>query len=179
MTLTREQYDDAYFGDPKSDLKRRSGYAYYLKQIDYEGEKKWKDFIVEHNLKSTDKILELAGGVGHFAKVAREQGLDVTCVDWSQWCYDNKLISDLIHEDALTYLKSQPDNSFDVVVSFYFLDCIQKDQLLLLSQEIKRVSTKQIHQIYSRRNENYYNVQDLTYWQSLFSQNVIVIYRGM
>ncbi len=178
MTLTREQYDAAYFGDSKSDLQRRSGYSDYLRQINDGWEKKWKDFIAEHNLKSTDKILELAGGIGHFAKVAREQGLDVTCVDWSQWCFDNKVIEDLIHEDALTYLKSQPDNSFDVVVSFFFLDCIQKDQLELLSQEIKRVSTKQIHWIYPRRNADYYNVQDLTYWQSLFSQDVTVRYKG-
>ena len=175
--LTREQYDDAYFGDHKSDLKRRSGYSDYLRQLDIDGEKRWKDFIVKHNLKSTDKILELGGGVGHFAKVAREQGLDVTCVDWSKWCLDNKLISNLIHEDALTYLKSQPDNSFDVVVSFFFLDCIQKEQLSLISKEIKRVAPKQIHQIYSRRNADYYNVQNLEYWQSLFSKNVIVIYK--
>lgn len=179
MTLTREQYDDAYFGDPKSDLNRRSGYSDYLRtQTDSYTAKKWKDFIVKHNLKPTDKILELAGGIGHFTKVAREQGLDVTCVDWSQWCFDNKIIPDLIHEDALTYLKSQPDNSFDVVVSFFFLDCIQKDQIELLSKEIKRVTTKQIHQIYPRRNADYYNVQNLSYWQSLFSQDVIVMYKG-
>jgi len=172
--LTREEYDDAYFGDPRSDLKRKSGYGDYLRQLDNLTEKKWKDFITEHNLKSTDKILELGGGVGSFTKVAREQGLDVTCVDWSKWCLDNKLISNLIHEDALTYLKSQPDNSFDVVVSFYFLDCIQKDQLLLLSQEIKRVSTKQIHHLYPNPNPRFYNVQNLSYWQSMGFQNVII-----
>ncbi len=172
--LSRKQYDDAYFGDPKSDLRRRSGYSDYLYQVDIDFCNKWKDFIVEHELKSTGKILELAGGVGYFAKLAREDGLDVTCVDWSQWCYDNKLISDLINEDALTYLKSQKDNSFDVVVSFFFLDCIAKKQIPLISKEIKRVAKKQIHWIYPRRNADYYNVQDLEYWQKLFSKNVII-----
>ena len=173
--LSREQYDGAYFGDLKVDLIRRSGYSDYLRTLEIDFTNRWKDFIVKHNLKSSDKILELGGGVGHFAKIAREHGLGVTCVDWSKWCYDNKLISDLIYEDALTYLKSQKDNSFDIVISFFFLDCIAKKQIPLISKEIKRVAPKQIHTIYSTRNADYYNVQNLEYWQKLFSKNVTII----
>jgi len=156
---TREEYDAAYFGDPKTDLRRIFAYSNYLGVLDNLAVKQCKDFIAEHKLKPTDKILELGGAVGHFTKVARAQGLNVTCVDWSQWCLDNKLISNLIHEDALTYLKSQPDNSFDVVVSFFFLDCIPEKQLKELSKEIKRVTTKQIHQLYASPNPRFYNVQ--------------------
>lgn len=177
MVLKRDEYDAPYFGADESDLKRKSGYSNYLElQINWVAEKRWKDFIVKHNLKSTDKILELGGAVGHFAKVARKQGLKVVCVDWSQWCLDNKMISNLIQEDALTYLQSQPDDSFDVVVSFAMLDCIPIDQLSLLYQEIKRVAPKQIHQIYQGRNPRYYNVHDLAYWNLLFEDAVIEPY---
>lgn len=177
MVLKKIEYDAAYFGDTESDLRRKSGYSNYLElETDWIAEKKWKDFIARHNLKPTDKILELGGAVGHFAKVAREQGLNVVCIDWSQWSFDNKVIPDLIQEDALTYLQTQPDNSFDVVVSFTFLDCIPTDKLSLFSQEIKRVATKQFHQLYERRNPSYYNSHELKYWQSLFSKGVEMIY---
>jgi len=168
--LTRAEYDGAYFGDPESDIRRKAGYSNYLElDTNWKLKKKYQDFIDKHKLQLSGRILELGAAVGYFGKIARENNLNIVSVDWSQWCYDNKC-SDLTNEDALTFLKAQPDSTFDIIVSFHFIECLTDEQAKELEIEMKRVAPKQIHVTQRDPNEKWYTRHTPDEWNFIFPQ---------
>lgn len=102
------------------------------------------------------KILELGCGVGTYAKEARKQDLDWTAIDVSPWCKRHEA-TPIIKQDAMTYLQSQPNDSFDYVVSFALMECFDDVEIQKLKIEMDRVGRNQIHLTYKNPNPRYYN----------------------
>lgn len=145
-------FDAAYFGlDP--DLKRNSGYDNYLELIKEIPYLKRADRALS---KVSGKILELGCGVGTYQKLAEKKGLDWLGIDSSTWCYQNK-VTEITFSDALDFLKSQKDNSFDFIVSFAFLECQNEKQLQLIKNQMDRVAKNQLHYCYKNPNPDFYN----------------------
>ncbi len=173
--LTRLQYDAAYFGAVESDLKRKSGYSNYLEQhANYIAKRNYEKFIATHDFKPGDKILELGAAVGYFGKIARVNGLNVKCVDISQWCYDKRLHPDFEKADALEFLLSVQDKSYDYIISFGFLECFNDTKLQALIILMNQVAKKQIHCIYGEGNSTWYNIKTIPQWKSFFDESAII-----
>ncbi len=181
MVLTKSKYDEIYYQviiENGIRKERIAGYTDYLElQCNWVFKKRYEDFLTRHNILTTDRILELGGAVGYFKKVATELGYDITSVDWSAWCKQNEL-SSIIEQDALSYLQAQPDNSFDVIVSFTFLECFTNAKLVKLYLEMKRVGIKQIHQIPSEDTTNSYNLKTIVEYQSLLPDDTVIEFYG-
>ncbi len=164
MVLNINQYDAGYYGDVESDLKRKSGYSNYLEQQSQALiQKRLQTFLDRYNIPKNAKILELGAGCGHLAKLARENGYtNWIAVDWSAWCQANKVFDSLIKQDALSYLQTQPDNSFDYIISRALVECFSANDLVKFLDECSRVGTNQIHDTFPDPNPNYYNKVALT-----------------
>lgn len=166
----------AYFGDMKASggLKHEAGYSNYLDSVKQSGYLKHAEYVLD---KVSGKILELGCGIGVYAKEGISRGLDWTAVDILTWCKEHEVTS-IIKSDALAYLQTQDDNSFNWIVSFAFLECIPNPDLLQLYNEMKRVaSTGQIHSTYKSPNSTYYESRTIAEWkQDLSDSNVEVRY---
>ena len=175
MVLSKEDFDDAYFGDVESDLKRKSGYSNYLEQhTNYIQKRIYEKFIVAHDFKPGDKILELGAAVGYFGKIARVNGLNVKCVDVSQWCYDNRMHPDFEKADALEFLPGVQDKFYDYIISFGFLECFADTKLQALIILMNQVAKKQIHVIYKEGKSQWYNIKTISQWKSFFDDSAII-----
>lgn len=175
MVLNAEDYDAAYFGYIESDLKRKSGYSNYLElQTNYIAKRNYEKFIASHNFKAKDKILELGAAVGYFGKIARVNGLNVKCVDVSQWCYDNRMHPDFEKADAFEFLPGVQDKSFDYIISFGFLECFADTKLQALVILMNQVAKKQIHVIYKEGKSQWYNIKTISQWKSFFDDSAII-----
>lgn len=162
MVLTQSQYDAAYFDDREESngLKHSAGYTEYLKfQTDHVRKAKILDFLNKHKIPKDATILELGAAVGFAGLIAKEQGYkNWTCLDWSDYCKKHEVYP-IIKQDALTWLKTLDDNSYDYIISFAFLECCNNDGLTNCKTEMDRVAVKQIHQCHERPNPLYYNTE--------------------
>lgn len=166
--LQEKDFDDVYFG------ARKPHYSNYLDHINQAlVKKRFTDFLDKHQFLTTDKLLELGAGIGMFGKIAGEKGLDVTCVDVSQWCLDNKVHDKFVNASALAYLKTLEDKSFDYIVSFGFLECLSDQDIATLRAEMNRVGKKEIHGLYPSAGKDY-NLKTLEKWQELFGDTAVV-----
>lgn len=179
MTLSEESFDAAYFGDVESDLIRKSGYLDYLAtKTNYIQKGIYEKFISNHGPKPENKILELGAGVGYFGKIARMNGLNVKCVDISQWCYDHRLHPDFVKASAFKYLKTLGSKSYDYIISFGFLECLDDAKLQALIILMNRVAKKQIHCLYDLGNPKYYNSKTIPQWKSFFDDSATIVMQG-
>ena len=155
MVLKLSDYNAAYFGDIKESGGSRhdAGYSEYLDIVKEKPYLKRCERVL--NVVS-GRILELGCGIGTYARIARSRGLDWTAIDSSDWCKRHE-VTNIIKTDALSYLKSQSDNSFDYVVSFAFIECLGDTELRIIKKEMDRVGIKQLHYSYENPNPTYYN----------------------
>lgn len=158
--LTSKDFSPAYFGDIEESrgLRHDAGYTNYLElETNYIAERNIKKFFTRHNIPKTVRVLELGSAVGFMGKIAKQEGhTDWVCVDWSNWCKRHEVYP-VIEQDALTFLTSQDDNSFDYIISKAFLECFNDDALKILKIEMDRVGKNQIHYLYKEPNPLYYN----------------------
>ena len=177
MTLSRDEYDGAYYGDKNFDLKHRAGYSDYKEQCEQSYHKKsLEKFLDNHKIPKDVTVLELGGGQGHLAKLATEKGYsNWTCVDWSQWCQDNKVYDSLVYMDAIAFLQAQPDNSFDYIISRALIECFTDSELIIFAKECFRVSKKQIHATFGEPNSKYYTVKNLNNWKTVLGNTPDII----
>lgn len=155
MVLNNSEYNAAYYGDVKESggLRHDAGYSNYLEIIKEKAYLKRSEDVLN---KVSGKILELGCGVGTYAKLAREKGLDWTAIDFSEWCKRHEE-TQIIKAEAESFLLSQADNSFDYIVSFAFIECLKDDDLRVMQIQMDRVGIKQIHSTYKNPNPLYYN----------------------
>lgn len=155
MVLTIDKYDAAYFGDviTSGGLRHEAGYSNYLEIVKEKPYLKRADRAFNA---VSGKILELGCGVGTYAKEALNRGLDWTALDSSNWCKRHE-VTKIIEQDALTYLRSQANNSFDYIVSFGFIECFDNGGLEALKTEMDGVGRNQLHYTYKKPNPLYYN----------------------
>lgn len=81
----------------------------------------------------------------------------------------------LIVSDALTYLQSQSQGSWDVILSIGFLECFSDADLTSLISEMYRVAKSQIHIVDPTTDPIYYNCKTLTKWKSLFKTKALIL----
>lgn len=141
-------YDSQYFG-----LHRPYGYSNYEHTV--------KDPIFLKRAESvfnlvSGQILELGCATGVYQKIAITKGLNWQGLDGSEFCYDHK-VADIIHSDALEFLIKSPDNYYNWIVSFSFLECFNPKELAELKKEIDRVSENQIHKCFHNSDAQHYN----------------------
>lgn len=169
MTLSRNEYDGAYYGDKNFDLKHKAGYTNYQYQCKQANQQKYLErFLKTHKIPRDAKILELGAGLGHLGKLARvNEYNNWTCVDWSQWCQDNKVYDSLVNMDAIEFLKSRLDKSFDYIISRGLIECFTDIELITFARECFRVGKKQIHATFVKPNSKYYTVKNLDNWKTV------------
>jgi len=172
-------FDDAYYGAVESDLKRKSGYSNYIEYItsDFYNRTVIKPFFKKFDF-AGKTVLELGAGIGVLGK-ASKRGNTWLCLDASQYCYDNRVHNTFKMNDALEFLTTEGDNTYDYIISFGFLESIDDTKLLDLIKQMNRVAKKQIHGVYNEGNPEYYNIKTTEKWQALFGDTVTVIqYNG-
>ncbi len=172
-TLERTVYDAAYFGDPNSDTKHRAGYSNYIEQSEQSHhQKKLNKFLNDHEIPKNAKVLELGAATGYLGKLATVNGYtNWTCVDWSQWCQDNKVYNSLINQDAIEFLESQSNKSFDYIISRGLIECFTDIELVTFAKECLRVGKKQIHTTFETPNTQYYTIKNLDNWKTVLGNN--------
>ncbi len=169
VKLSRNIYDGAYFGDPNSDTKHKAGYTNYQYRSGQANQQRYLErFLNAHQIPKNAKVLELGAALGHLGKLATVNGYtNWTCVDWSQWCQDNKVYETLVNEDAIEFLKSSADKSFDYIISRALIECLANNELVTFATECLRVGTKQIHTTFAEPNSKFYTVKDLDNWKTV------------
>ena len=179
MTLAEESFDAAYFGDPECDLIRKCGYLDYLTlKTNHIQKEIYEKFLLAHAFRPDDKILELGAAVGFFGKVAGMNGLNVKCVDVSQWCYDHRIHTDFVKASAFKYLKTLGSKSYDYIISFGFLECLDDVKLQDLIVLMNHVAKKQIHCLYDMGPPKYYNCKTIEEWKSFFDDSATIMLMG-
>lgn len=82
----------------------------------------------------------------------------------------------LIVADALTYLKGQKRNAWDVVISVGFLECFDDTDLSALITEMNRVARFQVHVVDPTVDPQFYNCKPLASWKALpFKAGTVIL----
>lgn len=127
------------------------------------------------------KVLDVGCGLGYLIKWLRYFGVDAYGIDFSKYALDlaDKQVKPFI---KLADAKKIPfkDNSFDLVLSYDFLNHVDQQNLRKVIEEMIRVSNKYIFQkIYTRENlwikiTHRYDISNVSffskkYWDNIFS----------
>jgi SAM-dependent methyltransferase len=86
-------------------------------------------------------ILDLGCGRGEWLELLRAEGLQARGVESNRAMIDNQRGRnlDIVHADAVAYLRGLPENSQRAVTAFHFVEHIGLAELIDLLDEIKRV----------------------------------------
>ena len=109
--------------------------------------KKRLSFYIENYLKtdlsigSTDKCVDLGCGRGEWLDLLKENGYCAIGLDTNQDMVNRarEKEHDVVAEDAISYLKSMPEESAKVVTAFQLIEHLKTNQIVDLISEIKRV----------------------------------------
>jgi ubiquinone/menaquinone biosynthesis C-methylase UbiE len=207
MVLPTTDYDAAYFGDvdESGGIKKMYGYTGGQNGVSghefqsqqnrvLEGEtenfnptlKGLMDKITGHDLTNV-KVLDVGGCTGDHAVYAKRMGVgtyDVLDLNIDTWCsrHVNPLVDNFFTGDAITELAKKStfkNNSYEVVFSSRFLDCLDDADIPTVVTEMTRIaSTVQIHIVtesVNPENEQYYNTKTLAEWAPFFPTGTILI----
>ncbi|HEC65437.1 MAG TPA: class I SAM-dependent methyltransferase [bacterium] len=190
MVLKTDEYGAPYFGDSDTPLRHKAGYTDYaklrnIKTTIYNPVTKtstdmnlfnanMKPWLKEINL--SGKVLELGCAYGWNRKLGLQiNGItDWDLVDVSSFAKTKADIDDqrfFTVQDAKTHLATLPDNSYDHIISFRFIECLTDEDIKSLVAEMNRVcSVSQIHSFSRNMDEYkpYYNTKTLLSWSSSF-----------
>jgi len=181
--LQPSEYDISYFDGNKGSYSHNAGYTKY---------RRWrrksagivpfdestgsffgdiaKRFDIEAFIDGKD-VLELGCAYGFLVEDMRALGANAYGLDVSQYAYDQadpSIQPYLTVADARTYLTNYSRNQWDVIVSRWFLDCIDDNDLPDLIDEMNRISKNQAHVIGTLIPDTYYNVKDPQVWVDSF-----------
>lgn len=130
--------------------------------------------IIEHGSLVGKTVIELGCAFGHLTKLlvdiggADAYGLDLSYpISQAQVIYP-EIASRFIAADARIWLPTQKKNSWDVIISRGFLDCLTDAELATLIPIMNNVSKfQQIHSVDPTNDPEYYNQKPLAEWQAL------------
>ena len=126
------------------------------------------------------RVLELGPGYGYMIQDFIEFGHDpanILGVEFSQYAFDNKVVSQMILEDGPGFISNILPNQWDVVIGLRFLPCIINDGTI--TAMLNSIKTRTDFGIFSiDANESYagqalidmqsvYNMKDFSEWQSI------------
>lgn len=202
MVLAKTEYNENYFNGRNTGIKLAWGYG-DIKEERQESRlrpdlapepynariKGHFDKILEGGRDLTGvQVLDVGGAIGNFAKHAKSLGIgiwDVLDLNIDDWCNLNKWpeVDNFFTGDAVVDLNDNQKfttNSYDVIFSASFLECIDPLELPALITGMNRVAkTVQIHIINTRPPakfaEKYHN-QPLSWWATQgFNRNTLLI----
>lgn len=193
MVLSNSEYNENYFNGRNTGVKLSWGYADIREhgklnrnQSDGFGSynatiKKQLDLLTDLNLSNMD-VLDIGGCIGNYSHLGKKLGVGTwTVLDLNidGWCEANKLdtVDTFITGDARILLASKQQfkkNSYDIIFTSQFLECIDDVDLPDLITEMNRISkTVQIHLISTIDNiddipsQSKYNLKQLSEWATL------------
>jgi len=192
--LTRSEYNENYFNGRNTGIKFSWGYADIRERgqlnrfdegkenLPYNSEiKDQLDLFTDINLSNID-VLDVGGAIGNYSHLGKRLGVGTwTVLDYNidGWCEKNKLstVDTFITGDAKILLADKRafrNNSYDVIFTSQFLECIDDADLTNLITEMNRVvKTIQIHLISTTPNiddipsQSKYNLKTLAEWALL------------
>ncbi|MFN2515202.1 MAG: methyltransferase domain-containing protein [Pyrinomonadaceae bacterium] len=90
--------------------------------------------------KVADGVLDVGSGRGEWLEILQSEGLSGRGVDHNRVFVDQcrQRGLDVVEEDAITYLRSLPDNSLNAVTSFHLVEHLPFEVLIKLLDEIVR-----------------------------------------
>ena len=89
----------------------------------------------------TGDVLDIGCGRGEWLQLLRSEGIEARGVDrnrvFIETCRSSGL--EVVEEDALHYLRSQPDNSLSAVTAIHFVEHVPFEELIAVVDEIRRI----------------------------------------
>lgn len=127
------RYNEELFTESRDLLKERKRNAYI--------EKMNQHFQAEN--KQEIRVVDLGCGTGEWIEVVQEAGYHSMGVDSNQAVVekDHRLYPGLevVQQDSIAFLKSQPRNSLDVITSFHMVEHMEMIEVMELCSEAARV----------------------------------------
>lgn len=167
-------YNESYFNGRRAEYSHNAGYSNY----DSSKNSIVKSFIkLYERAEFLEPILELGCAKGYVIEKLLELNYNAKGVDVSSFAIsesNKELKPFLIISEAISFLKTQPDNSYGTVFSMWFLECLNDTELKELSFEINRVSINQIHYTNSNSNKKYYNSKNPIEYKEFGFKNVLI-----
>ena len=89
----------------------------------------------------TGSVLDIGCGRGEWLQLLQGEGIEVRGVDRNRVFIEDCLNAGLnvVEEDALSYLRSLPDNALEAVTAFHFVEHVPFETLIKVVDEIRRV----------------------------------------
>ena len=116
-------FEDRFRGSREEISRRLQVYVPFLKEA-----------------KITAGVLDIGCGRGEWLQLLRSEGIEARGVDrnrvFVEACRDAGL--DVVEEDALNYLRSQPDDSLSAVTAIHFVEHVPFETLIAVVDEIRR-----------------------------------------
>lgn len=165
--MTPEHYNKDYF-----DKAKDGGYSEYKRQPGCDADehdagdcghevfrtqahKVFKQFNLQGK-----KVLDLGCAKGFHTDDLNDMGAICTGIDWSEITPKN-----CIKSDVLPFLQQAGNDSFDLIVGFRFLPCIEPSKLNEYVNELNRVGKQLFFTIDTVKHQtNLYNVHTLDWW---------------
>ena len=138
--------------------------------------------IIEHGSIVGRTVIELGCAFGHITKLLVDLGADAYGLDLSypismaQSIYP-EISSRFIVADARDWMPTQKKNSWEVIISRGFLDCLSDSDLATIIPAMNNACQyQQIHAVDPDNEAEYYNHKTLAEWQALpFEAGTIIL----
>lgn len=194
MVLSTTEYNENYFNGRNTGVRLLWGYADILELgqknrfdigqegLPYNGNiKKQLDLLNGIDLTGLT-LLDVGGAVGNYASLGKQLGIttwDILDLNIDSWCQNNVSpdVDTYFTGNALVELANKQTfkaNSYDVIFTSQFLECIDDVDLPDLISEMNRVcKTQQVHMITTigrnghAESQAKYNLKTLAQWGAL------------
>jgi O-antigen chain-terminating methyltransferase len=117
-------FEDQFRGSPEEISRRLQVYVPFFKEA-----------------KITGGVLDIGCGRGEWLQLLRTAGIEARGVDrnrvFIETCRSAGL--EVVEEDALDYLRSQPDDSLSAVTAIHFVEHVPFEKLIAVVDEIRRI----------------------------------------
>lgn len=174
MVLNKIEFNEDYYYGRHTGIKYRWGYGDIKEQGKF-GRVQEQFAKIDYDF--TEKsVLDVGGAIGNDSIGGKERGASIWNVldlNINSWCENNKVetVDRFITGDAREALKIIASDSYDVVFSYQFLECIADEDLSSLIDNMNRIGKTQIHFvsnfIQDEITRSKYNVKTLEEWAKL------------
>lgn len=177
--LQPSEYDQSYFDGRSVALRHNAGYGQYERWYRFEGVNStgeiWKDRakgFVNHLVLANKKVLEIGCAKGFLVKDLRDMGVDAYGLDVSLYALNNaeeEVKPYLYLGDAKTDLSQFARNEFDVVLSRWFLECLDPNDIQGVISEMGRIGKNNVHVLDPLVKSEFYTQLTIPQWQSNYN----------
>lgn len=176
--LTITDFNNPYFWGRGGNME--GGYGYYLPvrcaHHDDLATDQWlakAQWMIDHGSLVGRTVIDLGCGFGSIVRYLRQLGADAYGIDLSYPISQGvalwpELEPYLMVGDVRVWLPTQGKNSWDVIISRGFLDCLTDAELATLVPAMNNAAKfQQIHSVDPSDDPEYYNQKTLVEWEAL------------